>query len=147
MGEITSPSDRGFNPQLHLSFSDVAVDSLSARTVLQIHLKQSKTDQFKQGIDMFVGKTCDDLCPVSAVLACLAARQADPGVPFQFEDGKLLTPTIFTNRVREALEALGLHSINYAGHSFRIGAATTAAGGLPHQGPGQVGGHGISGIL
>ena len=66
MGEITSPSDRGFNPQLHLSFSKVAVDSLSAPTVLQVHLKQSKTDQFRQGIDVFVGKTGDDLCPVSA---------------------------------------------------------------------------------
>ena len=47
MGEITSPSDRGFNPQLHLSFSKVAVDCLSAPTVLQVHLKQSKTDQFR----------------------------------------------------------------------------------------------------
>lgn len=127
VGEITSPSDKGFNPQLHLSFSDVAVDSLSAPTVLQIHLKQSKTDQFRQGIDVFIGKTGDDLCPVSAVLAYLAARQGDPGALFRFQDGRLLTPTRFTNRVREALEALGLHSTHYAGHSFRIGAATTAA--------------------
>ena len=29
--------------------------------------------------------------------------------------------------MREVLEVLGLHSTHYAGHSFRIGAVTTAA--------------------
>ena len=90
-------------------------------------MKQSKTDQFRRGIDVFVGKTGDDLCPVSAVMAYLAARQGHPGALFRFQDGRLLTPARFTEKVREALEALGLHNDHYAGHSFRIGAATTAA--------------------
>ena len=105
----------------------MAVDSLSAPSVLQVHLKQSKTDQFRQGIDVFVGKTGDDLCPVSAVMAYLAVRQGNLGALFRFQDGRLLTPTRLTGKVREALEALGLHSEHYAGHSFSIGAATTAA--------------------
>ena len=127
VGEITSPSDRGFNPQHHLSFCDVAVDNLSAPSVLQVHLKQSKTDQFRRGIDVYIGKTGDDLCPVAAVLAYLAARRGSPGALFRFQDGRLLTPMRFTEKLREALEALGLQSEHYAGHSFRIGAATTAA--------------------
>ena len=124
VGEITAPSNRGFN----LSFSDVAVDSQSAPSILKVHLKQSKTDQFRKGMDMHIGMTGDDLCPVSAMLAYLAVRQGAPGALFHFLDGRLLhvTVTRFTEVVREALDALGLHSQHYAGHSFRIGAATTA---------------------
>ena len=127
VGKITAPSDRGFNPQIHLSFGDVAVDSPSAPSILKVHLKQSKMDQFRKGMDVYVGMTGDDLCPVSAMLAYLALRQGAPGALFHFLDSRLLTALRFTERVREALDALGLHSQHYAGHSFRIGAATTAA--------------------
>ena len=36
----------------------------------------------------------------------------------------MLTPARFTARIRDALDTLGQ---SYTGHSFRIGAATTAA--------------------
>ena len=59
-------------------------------------------------------------------MACLTVRRDGEGPLFKFADGWYLTKERFTHRIREALVALGLHSEDYAGHSFRIGAATTA---------------------
>ena len=46
---------------------------------------------------------------------------------FRLQDGHSLTREIFTSAMRVALSTLGYDSTLYAGHSFRIGAATTAA--------------------
>ncbi len=45
-------------------------------------------------------------------------------LPFLFSDGHLLTKQRFVSSVREAL--VGMNPSRYAGHSFHIGAATTA---------------------
>lgn len=124
IGEITAPSDSAFRVDSHLGYSDLAVDDSANPTLLHVHLKVSKTDQFRRGMDVFVGSTGNDLCPVSAYLA---VRGPSLGAVFRWHDGGVLTPTRFTARIREALETLGLNSTLYAGHSFRIGAATTAA--------------------
>ena len=42
------------------------------------------------------------------------------------DDGNPLTRSFFISHVRQMLDSLGFHSKNYNGHSFRIGAATTA---------------------
>ena len=42
-------------------------------------------------------------------------------------DGRFLTKEIFIERVRAALDVLGLDGSMYAGHSFRISAESTAA--------------------
>ena len=49
------------------------------------------------------------------------------GPLFVFSDGRLLTRKRFVTLVREALAAGGIDQDKYCGHSFRIGAATTAA--------------------
>ena len=54
-GEMTIPSDKGFNPAVHLTRMDIAVDNQVAPCTLRVQLKQSKTDQFGQGIFLFVG--------------------------------------------------------------------------------------------
>ena len=41
--------------------------------------------------------------------------------------GRNLTRPALVREVRAALQAAGLNQANYAGHSFRIGAVTTAA--------------------
>lgn len=51
---------------------------------------------------------------------------------FICEDGSYLTPTGLTATLRSLLNSLGYLESNYVGHSFRIGATTTAAAaGLP----------------
>ncbi len=41
-----------------------------------------------------------------------------------FEDKKPLIKVVFTNKIKDVLQAIGLPYQNFAGHSFRIGAAT-----------------------
>ena len=63
------PSEAGFDPGAHLSFSDIVVDSLEKPQMLQVRLKASKTDPFRSGVNIFVGRTGDSLCPVAAALS------------------------------------------------------------------------------
>ncbi len=76
---------------------------------------------------MFIGKTESDLRPVAAILGYLVARGSQPGPLFVFQDGRFLTRKRLVSEVREALQTAGLDQSLYCGHSFRIGAATTAA--------------------
>ena len=126
-GELTAAEDGEFDPKQHLSFRDIAVDNPADPSVLSVRIKQSKTDPFRQGVTIFVGRTNTPLCPVTAVLAYLAVRGQGEGPLFRFSDGQPLTRQRLVLAVRRALAAAGYRSEDYAGHSFRIGAATTAA--------------------
>ena len=64
---------------------------------------------------------------MAAILAYLVIRWSDPGPFFRFKDGRGLTRARFVEAVRRALVAAGIEAQSYSGHSFRIGAATTAA--------------------
>lgn len=86
-----------------------------------------EADQLGRGVDVYVGRTGNSLCPVEAILAYIAVRGDSSGPFFKSGDQTPLTKAKFIARVRQALLALGLPYNNFAGHSFRIGAATTAA--------------------
>ena len=109
-GEITVPSDTAFDEGAHLAFSDVAVDSTRSPKILRVHIKASKTDPFRVGVDVFVGRTDNDLCPVSAVLAYMSIRGPGPGPFFRFKDNKPLTRPRLVAKLREAIWSR-LHSI------------------------------------
>ena len=128
-GEITTTctSTSSYDPRSHLSLDDIAVDNPAAPSILQVHLKVSKTDPFRKGIDVYIGRTNNDLCPVAAMMAYLAVRGNNPGALFRFKDGRLLSRVRFVECIRAALARSGLDQQKYAGHSFRSGAATTAA--------------------
>ena len=126
-GEITTTSDSSYDPRSHLSLNDIAVDNPAAPSILQVHLKVSKMDPFRKGIDVYIGCTSNDLCPVAAMMAYLAVRGNTLGALFRFKDGRLLSRFRFVERIRAALARSGLDHLKYAGHSFRSGAATTAA--------------------
>ena len=126
-GEITIPSVNSFDPSRHLAWGDVSLDSVLEPTTLKIHLKKSKTDQLKKGVDVYIGKTNCPLCPVGAGVDYMSIRGSDPGPFFKFSNGQPLTKAKFTQHVRDALQVLGLPYNEFAGHSFRIGAATAAA--------------------
>lgn len=98
-----------------------------APKVLRVRLKQSKTDQLRQGVHVYVGRTGCKLCPIAAILAYMARRRCQEGPFFKFRDNKPLTKAAFTQRICEALQTIGLPYQDFAGHSFRIGAATAAA--------------------
>ena len=97
------------------------------RLAVRVCIKQSKTDPFRRGISLYLGKTSSDLCPVMALLNYLVARGKKEGPLFMFSDGRHLTRQRLVEAVRQALVMAGLDASKYCGHSFRIGAATTAA--------------------
>ena len=65
--ELTVPSQGTYDPSTHLSVNDVAVDNLSSPTMVQVRIKQSKTDPFCQGVNLYLGKTDTTVCPVTAL--------------------------------------------------------------------------------
>jgi len=126
-GEFTVPSEEGFDASTHLTHQDIAIDDPRRPNMIRVHLKQSKTDPFRKGVSLFIGKTGAELCPVAALLGYLVERGQRPGPLFLFKDGRYLTRQRLVTAVRKALDTAGLDQSQYCGHSFRIGAATTAA--------------------
>ena len=126
-GEVTVPSLKEYDGGAHLSEGDVSLDSVKSPKMVQVRVKQSKTDPFRKGVMVYLGRTGGELCPVAAVSAYLAVRGRAPGPFLVFKGGEPLSREIFVRRVRAALREVGVDSDKYAGHSFRIGAASTAA--------------------
>ena len=124
--EFTVPSQSEYNPDTHLSLQDIAIDSIESPALIQVTIKQSKTDPFRTGVQMFLAKTGKEICPVSAILPYLALRGPTQGPLFTYQDGSYLTRQTFTTSLRRTLLQAGIDDSNYAAHSFRIGAATTA---------------------
>ena len=127
LGEFLPESTRAFVPATDLSWGDVAVDSHTSPRMIQIHLKKSKCDQVGAGADIVIGVTGTELCPVAAILKFIEVRGSRPGAFFLNSDSKPVAKSWFVNQIREVLVTMGVPEQNYAGHSFRIGAATTAA--------------------
>ena len=75
-GEIATPSPKEFDPAYHLGFKDVCVDDRRSPTFIQVQIKASKTDPFRQGVTIFIGRTENGLCPVTAVL-CHPMKQQE----------------------------------------------------------------------
>ena len=126
VGEIVSPGDK-FDPAYHQAQGDVRVNDTGNPQFMTVRIKESKTDPFRKGITIYLGKTHNKLCPVAALLSYMVQRGKGEGPFFKFADGRLLTRESFVRAVREALTSLGYDCTHYAGHSFRVGAATTAA--------------------
>ena len=126
-GEITVPTKHGFNPRSHLTWGDVSVDNIREPSCIKFHLRISKCEQLGRGVDVFIGRVNDPICPVVACSWYIALNGPRPGPFFWFEDGSPLTKACFVQLVKEVVSEMGLDAELYSGHSFRIGAATTAA--------------------
>ncbi len=74
IGELTVPTEDGYDASSHLSWGDVSVDDPNSPSRMEVSIKASKTDPFRQGISLFIGKVASDLCPVSAMLAYMVVR-------------------------------------------------------------------------
>ena len=92
-----------------LSVSKVNVDSRSDPSFVSIYLRQSKTDIFGTGSVVYLGRGNGPIFPVKVLILYIAFRGSGPGP------------------LRCALELQGLDVSWFNGHSFCIGAATTAA--------------------
>ena len=68
LGEAVSPAKRSFDPQYHLCFKDICINSHTAPAWTRVTIKASKTDPFRQWVTLHLGKTGSALCPVMATL-------------------------------------------------------------------------------
>ena len=127
VGEFTIQNQDSYDKSAHLSFSDISVNSRRQPHLLKVTIKQSKTDPFHQGVDIYLGATQRPICPISGILPYLAARGNRAGPLFITEDGRALTRQTFSVMLDSVLEKLHLDTRSFNTHSFRIGAATTAA--------------------
>ena len=111
-----------------LTVADITVNSRETPSFLRVFLRRSKTDPFGNRIALYVGRTYHPICLVTAVLSFVARRPHLQGPLFIHEAGSPLTRSHLVKQVRQALSQKGIDVSKYSGHSFRIGAATTAAG-------------------
>ena len=56
-GEFTVLADNSFDSEVHLCFNDIAVDNPAQPKVVQITIKQTKTELFRKGVKLYLGKT------------------------------------------------------------------------------------------
>ena len=66
-------------------------------------------------------------CPVMTMRSYLTLRGKSQGPLFIFPGGAPVTKSFFNSQLRKSLAWAGLPTLSYKGHSFSIGAATTAA--------------------
>ena len=126
VSEFTIPGVASYDPTCHLSMKDVAVDSRDNPRLIQVAIKQSKTDPFRRGVNIYLGATDRAICPVKAMSAYLALRGGQAGPLFITQEGKGLTRLAFSSALDSLLSKLKLNRKHYNTHSFRIGAATSA---------------------
>lgn len=122
-----------FSADIHLAVSDVdLLPNFEQPTSMQVFLKSSKTDQFRKGISLNIGKSGSAICAVDSMKQYLSKRKPPFGPLFVYKNGKPLTKVSFTAELRRLLANIGLKPNEFASHSFRRGAATAAAAaGMP----------------
>ena len=111
-----------------LQWSDIQFST----TTITIDLRQSKTDPFRRGHTIAIRATSTSTCPVRAINCFAEVSTLRSG---SLHYGGRFTPLSrdqLTEVLRHLLQQAGHQQHLYSSHSFRIGAATTAAAaGLP----------------
>lgn len=127
-GEFTTYTSH-FDRKIHLCVEDI---NFCTSNQAKLTLKTSKTDQFRKGCVLTLFQN-NRFCPILALKKYLQLRKqmsmsTQPGDPlFAVEDGRPLTRSFFIKSLRSLIDTIGVDSSKYSGHSFRIGAASSAA--------------------
>ena len=131
--EFTYPGVHSFRPQFDLGTDCVSFyPSLVCPQHIVVTLKSSKTDFSRQGQSVVIAKAPGPVCAVSAMQQFFLTTRPSRGPLFSFRSGRLLTRSAVICLLRDAARCAGLPYHSLKGHSFRIGAASTAAAaGLP----------------
>ena len=113
-GEITIPDASSYDPTVHLNFQDISIDNPNDPQIICVKIKASKTDPFRQGVNVHIGRTNNAVCPVTALLSYLIIRGPAPGLLFHFRDNSPLTKSRFTTKFRNLLSQAGISSALYS---------------------------------
>ena len=118
-----------FDPTVHLCLRDITfIPNIESPNHMLVSIKQSKTDPFRKGCTLTIARSTTSVCSVMAMRDyLLQCKPAVSGPLFTFTNGKWLSRASLTRELRSTLQGCGLPADHYFTHSFRIGAATTAA--------------------
>ena len=118
-----------FERATHLCLKDVTfIPNIQSPNYMLVLIKQSKTDPFRNGCTLTVARSTT-MTMKDYVLQC---QPPSAGPLFTFTSSKWLTPTSLTHELGNVLQQCSIKPRHYFSHSFRIGAATTAAAaGIP----------------
>lgn len=123
IGEITITRSEYENRVV--SASDLTIDPF--KSYMTVVIRGSKTDQEKKGQAIRIPRTYTNVCPVEAVLQYMQRRPPVNGPLLCHLDGKPLSRAQFSAVLKRILAMLGVNYKLFSTHSFRIGAATSAA--------------------
>ncbi|KAI4829046.1 hypothetical protein KUCAC02_023109, partial [Chaenocephalus aceratus] len=122
------------NPQLELlshASREAILNSLHTNDSLIFTLRRSKTDQLGISFPIHIFRLNSYLSPYEPLTKYLSARYAANATPqhplFLTETGKMATRFWFQKHFHNVLLISRIRSEHYSSHSFRIGAASTAA--------------------
>ena len=121
--EFCSPATSRFSALHTLLRSNITVHS----SHLNVHVKVSKADPFHNGSNLIIHATGSSICPVRAMTKYLNTTTHYNKPLFIFCNGSYLTHNSLTSILRALLGRVSSETSRYSSHSFRIGAATTAA--------------------
>ena len=119
---------KSFNPVTGLSRQKVSFPT--SRNICMVLQNHSKTNQFgnREMITPMVANPTKALCPVYHMKELFSRFDIDGNLPaFSYvENGKVNCVTYdgFTKTLRRLLDAAGIKSSSYSGHSFRRGGAS-----------------------
>ncbi|XP_070556104.1 uncharacterized protein [Ptychodera flava] len=124
VSEFTAPGSHDFDKTCTLLARDVTISE-----DLEISLKASKTDPYRRGQHIRIAPTNTGICALRAYTKYRRFHAAVAEMPvFQFNNGAWLTRHALTVHLRDLLRRAGIDNAHhFATHSFRSGAATTAA--------------------
>lgn len=128
--EFTVKSKKKFSTATHPTRRSVEFfPDIANPTHARLSLPASKTDPFHKGVSIYLAAAPGAAtCPIAALKHLFKDDVADLDGPlFRNPDGSALTHDFFVATVREALQAARYNSQEFSGHSFRRGAASSAA--------------------
>ena len=129
VGEITAKSGGGNKHCILRENITFLPDSGSKPTHVVLRCSSFKHSTGKHSPTLLIGATDDvDGCPVTALYNYCKLRENSAGPLFTFMDGSPITHQYFNQHLQASLKWANLDCNLYKGHSFRIGAASTAAG-------------------
>ena len=126
--EYTSPSKSKYHKSSTLQLRDITL----RKSRILVRIKASKTDPFREGITLSIARTRTSVCPVQAITKYCQVRPKSRGPFFQTASKQYLTRAMMSQLIKDTLKAGNFDNHRFSSHSFRIGAATTAASaGIP----------------
>lgn len=131
-GEFTVNSGKNFDPTENLCRSAVEfIPNITDPSHIRLTLPASKTDPFRKGVSILIARAPPEAASTCAVLALRSLFLRDPqplsSPLFREGSGCALTRKSFISVLKTRITQIGLDPSKYSGHSFRRGAASSAA--------------------